>query len=392
MRVLLFTGKGGVGKTTIAAATATRAASEGLRTVICSTDPAHSLADAFDIPLGDTPSVIPGFNGRLSGQQLDARMRMEESWGEVQDYLAQVLSWAGAEGIEAEELSVVPGLDEVFALAEIKRFASSGEWDLVVVDCAPTAETIRLLSLPDILGWYMQRVFPTQRKATRALRPMLSKVMSLPIASEQVFAAMRRFYDRLDGIREILGDPNITAARLVVNPERLVIAEARRTYTYLALFGYHVDAVIANRVLPDDVSDPWFDQWRATQADRMAEIARDFADVRVLSVPLRSQEPVGTEELTSIGEHLYPEAGSASTVLTKSNPMKIRKHRGGATVEISVPHVERSELDIGRSETELFITIGPYRRSIALPDSVARRTISQAELKHGKLRIHFEGD
>ena len=311
MRVLLFTGKGGVGKTTVAAATAVRAANEGHRTIICSTDPAHSLADAFDVPLGDEPVEIPHSSGKLFGQQLDARARMEQSWGEVQDYLTQVLSWAGADAIEAEELSVIPGLDEVFALAEIKSFASSGEWDVVVVDCAPTAETIRLLSLPDILSWYMQRIFPTQRKATRAVRPLLSRVMNLPIASEAVFGAMRRFYDRLDGIREILGDPTVTSARLVVNPERLVIAEARRTYSYLALFGYHVDAVIANRVLPEEVTDPWFDDLRLNQAARMVEIERDFAEVEVIRVPLRSHEPIGTERLEAIAEILYGDRESA---------------------------------------------------------------------------------
>ncbi len=392
MRVLLFTGKGGVGKTTVAAATATKAAAEGFRTIICSTDPAHSLADAFDIQLGDEPVQIPVEHGVLFGQQLDARVRMEQSWGEVQDYLAQVLSWAGAEGIEAEELSVVPGLDEVFALAEIKQFASSGEWDVVVVDCAPTAETIRLLSLPDILSWYMQRVFPTQRRATKALRPMLSKVMSLPIASEQVFAAMRRFYDRLDGIREILSDPNITSARLVVNPERLVIAEARRTYSYLALFGYHVDAVIVNRVLPDEVSDPWFDQWRSNQQERMREIENDFGEVTIRTVPLRSEEPIGTTHLAAVAADLYGPEDSSVSVASKSPTISIRKQGNHAIVEIPMPFAERDDLDIGRSETELFVALGPYRRSVALPDSVARRTISQAELKNGKLRIRFEGE
>ncbi|MGB2756473.1 MAG: ArsA family ATPase, partial [Acidimicrobiia bacterium] len=315
-----------------------------------------------------------------------------QSWGEVQDYLTQVLSWAGADAIEAEELSVIPGLDEVFALAEIKSFASSGEWDVVVVDCAPTAETIRLLSLPDILSWYMQRIFPTQRKATRAVRPLLSRVMNLPIASEAVFGAMRRFYDRLDGIREILGDPTVTSARLVVNPERLVIAEARRTYSYLALFGYHVDAVIANRVLPEEVTDPWFDDLRLNQAARMVEIERDFAEVEVIRVPLRSHEPIGTERLEAIAEILYGDRESAVSVLSPAQSMKIRKSGQAVIVEIPVPLAEREDLDIGRSEAELFVTLGQYRRSIALPDSVARRTISHAELRNGKLRIRFEGE
>src|SRR6478672_6923480 len=263
MRILLFTGKGGVGKTTVAAATAVRAARAGLRTVVVSTDPAHSLADAFDVELGDRPSPV---TTRLWGQQLNARVRFEETWDDIRRYMVDVLDWVGADTLEAEELAVVPGLDEVFSLADIKQFATSGDYDLVVVDCAPTAETIRLLSLPDVLGWYMERMFETQRRLTRLTKPILQRVSGIPIAGDAVFGAVRRFYDRLDGVRELLTDGDLTSARLVVNAERLVVAEARRTFTYLSLFGYHVDAVVANRLLPAELDDPWFTQWRATQS------------------------------------------------------------------------------------------------------------------------------
>ena len=266
MRILLFTGKGGVGKTTTAAATAVRCADAGLRTVVLSTDPAHSLADAFDIDLASTPTpVVEG----LWGQQLDAQERMEEAWADIQNYLLEVFEWAGVEGIEAEELSVFPGLDEVFSLSDIKTYADSGEWDVIVVDCAPTAETIRFLSLPDILSWYMTRVFPASRRLNRVVQPLLSRVTSLPVAGDEVFGSARRFYDRLDGVRELLTDTERTSVRLVVNPERMVIAEARRTATYLALFGYGVDAVIANRLLPDSITDPWFAQWKELQAQHL---------------------------------------------------------------------------------------------------------------------------
>jgi arsenite/tail-anchored protein-transporting ATPase len=255
MRVLLFTGKGGVGKTTTAAATALAAANDGLRTAIMSTDPAHSLADSFGVELGDElVEVAP----KCFAQQLDAQARMESSWGEIRDYLRGVFDWAGLDDVEAEELSVVPGLDEVFALGDIKTHAESGEWDVLVVDCAPTAETIRLLSLPDILAWYMERVFPMGRRMNRMIGPVLSRVTNLPVAGDEVFGASRRFYDRLDGVKELLADASVTSVRLVVNPERMVIAEARRTYTYLSLFGYRVDAVVANRLLPDEITDPWF--------------------------------------------------------------------------------------------------------------------------------------
>src|SRR5690606_27929506 len=263
-RILLFTGKGGVGKTTASAATALRCADAGLRTLALSTDPAHSLADAFDRPLG--PLVAPVADG-LWGQQLDAHDRMEEAWGEIRRYLVEVFRWAGVEGLEAEELSVVPGLDEVFALSDIKHHATSGEWDVLVVDCAPTAETIRLLSLPDVLGRYMERVFPMGRRVNRVVSPLVARVTTLPVAGDEVFGATERFYQRLAGVRDLLTDGRRTSVRLVVNPERVVVAEARRTHTYLSLFGYHVDAVVANRMLPDDVADPWFARWKAAQAE-----------------------------------------------------------------------------------------------------------------------------
>src|SRR6478672_13660541 len=294
MRILLFTGKGGVGKTTVAAATAVRAARAGLRTVVVSTDPAHSLADAFDVALGDQPTEVAP---RLWGQQLNARVRFEETWDDVRRYMVDVLDWVGADTLEAEELAVVPGLDEVFSLADIKQFATSGDFDLVVVDCAPTAETIRLLSLPDVLGWYMDRVFDAQRRLTRLARPVLTRFSGLPVAGDQVFGGIRRFYERLDGVRELLTDGDITSARLVVNPERLVVAEARRTYTYLSLFGYHVDAVIANRILPAGLSDPWFDGWKGIQAAHLETIEEAFAPVPILTAELAAEELVGAERL-----------------------------------------------------------------------------------------------
>ncbi|MEN3271700.1 MAG: arsenite/tail-anchored protein-transporting ATPase, partial [Actinomycetota bacterium] len=222
-RVLLFTGKGGVGKTTTAAATALRCADDGLRTIVLSTDPAHSLADAFDVPLGPLPVEIAP---NLHGQQLDAQDRLEDTWADIQSYLLKVFAWAGLDGVEAEELAVLPGLDEVFALADIREHAWSGQWDVVVVDCAPTAETLRLLSLPEVLSWYMERVFPTARNVNKVLSPVLGRATKLPIADDDVFGALARFYERLAGVRELLTDAQRTSVRLVVNPERMVIAEA----------------------------------------------------------------------------------------------------------------------------------------------------------------------
>ncbi|MCC5953008.1 MAG: ArsA family ATPase [Acidimicrobiia bacterium] len=385
-RILLLTGKGGVGKTTTAAATAAVCAARGARTLVLSTDPAHSLADAFDLPLADQPAPL---HGSLWGQQLDAQARMEESWGEIADYLAEVFRWAGLDDVAAEELAVLPGLDEVFALSDIRTHARSGEWDVVVVDCAPTAETIRLLSLPEILAWYMERVFPVSRRVNRLVSPVLGRVTSLPVAGDEVFGAGRRFYERLEGVKELLGDAERASVRLVVNPERMVIAEARRTHTYLSLFGYHVDAVVANRLLPAEIDDPWFDRWKELQALHMSSIEEGFAPVPVLRATLADTEIIGLEALEAFGSALYGEADPTS-VLHRGTPLRVRRVGDDHILEMDLPFAERDVLELARHADELLVKVGPYRRAVVLPDTLRRRDVAGASLRDGVLRITFD--
>ena len=384
-RILLFTGKGGVGKTTASAATALRCADAGLRTLALSTDPAHSLGDAFDVPLG--PLVAPVADG-LWAQQLDAQDRMEDAWVEIQRYLLEVFRWAGVEGLEAEELAVVPGLDEIFALSDIKQHATTGDWDVVVVDCAPTAETIRLLSLPDVLGRYMERLFPMGRTVNKVVSPLLSRVTNLPVAGDDVFAATERFYDRLAGVRELLTDGRRTSVRLVVNPERMVIAEARRTHTYLSLFGYHVDAVIANRLLPDDVTDPWFARWKAAHAEHLAAIDSGFAPLPVLRVPLQPTEQVGPGALRHFANALYGDEDPTARYGARE-PMRVRRDGDAMALEIDLPFTDRDDLELGRTGDELLVRVGPYRRAVVLPDALRRRTVGAAALVDGRLTVTF---
>jgi arsenite/tail-anchored protein-transporting ATPase len=386
-RVLLFTGKGGVGKTTAAAATAVRCAEAGLRTLALSTDPAHSLGDAFDVLLGPLVAPVAGAEG-LYGQQLDAQDRMEDAWVEIQHYLLEVFRWAGVDGLEAEELSVLPGLDEIFALSDIKLHATTGEWDVVVVDCAPTAETIRLLSLPDVLSRYMERIFPVGRRVTRAVSPLVARVSSVPVAGDEVFAATQRFYDRLDGVRAILTDGRRTSVRLVVNPERMVIAEARRTHTYLSLFGYHVDAVVANKLLPDGIEDPWFARWKAAHAEHLAAIERGFAPVPVLRVPLQPTEQVGMAALRRFADALYDDEDPTARFGTRE-PLGVRRQGDRLLLELELPFTDRDDLEVGRTGEELLVRVGPYRRSLVLPDALRRRVIDGAELREGTLTVTF---
>jgi arsenite-transporting ATPase len=385
MRILLFTGKGGVGKTTVAAATAVSTAAAGLRTLILSTDPAHSLGDAFDVALGDQPTLVAD---RLWGGELDTRARFEEAWTDVRDYVVDVLDWAGAGALEAEELSVVPGLDEVFALAELRERAKSGDYDVIVVDCAPTAETLRLLSLPDVLAWYMDRVFDSQRRITKLARPVMTRMSKMPVARDSVFAAVRRFYDRLDGVRELLTDGSITTARLVVNPERLVVAEARRTYTYLSLFGYHVDAVIANRMLPSALADPWFDGWKGIQAAHLETIEAAFAPVPILTAELAAEELVGAERLGPLAERLYGALDPAA-VLSDVEPLRVVEVDGALVLSLHLPFTAKSDIELGRHRDELFLAVGPHRRAVVLPDALARREVVGARLDGDRLEVEF---
>jgi arsenite-transporting ATPase len=385
MRILLFTGKGGVGKTTVAAATAARIAATGRRTIVLSTDPAHSLADAYQIALGDEPIAI---TDRLWGQQLNARVRFEDAWEDVREYMVGVLDWAGADAVEAEELAIVPGLDEVFALADIKAFATSGAYDVVVVDCAPTAETIRLLSLPDVLGWYMERVFDTQRRVTKLARPVLDRLTSLPIAGDRVFAAIRRFYDRLDGVRDLLVDGDVTSARFVVNPERMVVAEARRTFTYLSLFGYHVDAVVANRMLPAAIDDPWFAQWKATQSAHLQSIEEAFRPLPVFAAELAGDEIAGLDALSAFGARLYAARDPAGR-LAVIEPLRVDAIGSTLVLSVHLPFTDREDVRLGRTDEELFLTVGPHRRALVLPDSLLRREVTGARLTGDRLEVEF---
>ena len=387
MRILLFTGKGGVGKTTVAAATALRCADSGRRTLVLSTDPAHSLADAFDLPLDSRPMAVAE---NLWGQQLDATERLEDVWGEVQSYLMELLGWAGVDGVEAEELAVIPGLDEIFALSDIKTHAESGQWDTVVVDCAPTAETIRLLSLPDVLSWYMQRLFPINRSVTKIVRPLLTRVSSMPVAGDDVFAAIGRLYDRLDDVRELLTDPARTSVRLVVNPERMVIAEARRTATYLSLFGYRVDAVIANRLLPDAVTDPWFKAWKEAHAEHLATIEDGFAPLPVLRAELAAEELVGGDRLRAFADALYGQR-AADDLLFDDEPMRLERVGEKHLLKLHLPFADRDDLELGRREDELLVRVGPYRRAIVLPDSLRRHAVVGATMVGEWLEVTFDG-
>ena len=384
--MLLITGKGGVGKTTTAAATAVRCAALGQRTLVLSTDPAHSLADALGVQLTDSPTTVAP---NLAGQQLDARARLEASWGDLRRFLSGLVAWAGVVGIEAEELTVLPGLDDVLALADLVEHVSSGSWDTVVIDSAPTAETLRLLSLPDVLAWWMDRLFPIGRRVTGAIGPVLRQLTGLPMPGEEVFAALERLHVRLGAARTMLTDRSVTAVRLVVNPEQVVVAEARRTATYLALFGYPLDAVIVNRVLPDEIVDPFFDRTREAQRKQLKIIEEGFAPVPVLRVPLEALEPVGRRALGTFAKAVYGRSDPRAA-MHDGDLLRVTRDPNGWRLELDLAFGQRGEVDLVRREGELLLAIGPYRRSLLLPDSLRDRAVRDASLRDGTLTVLFD--
>ncbi|MEP9365607.1 ArsA family ATPase [Nocardioides sp. CN2-186] len=390
MRILLFTGKGGVGKSTVAAGTAALAAAEGRRTLVLSTDAAHSLADAFGCAPGAIGSEPTEVAPALFVQQVDAQLRFEQSWADIQRYLLSVLDVAGVDPVAAEELTVIPGAEEVLALLELRLHALSGTWDVIVVDCAPTAETLRLLALPEALGWYMQRVLPMERRVIKALRPVLNRAAGVPMPGDSVFDAIERLHAELDEVRSLLSGPE-ASIRLVLTPENVVLAEARRSYTSLSLFGYRVDGVVANRVFPAEGADDWRAGWVVAQDEVLERVEESFAGLPIWRSAYRPREPVGVEALTDLAREVYADSDPLATTKGKG-PFRISRSEAGAVLRLSLPLVSRAEVDLARNGDDLVVTVGSYRRLLTLPSGLARFRIAGARVEQGELQVRFVED
>jgi arsenite-transporting ATPase len=325
---------------------------------------------------------------RLWAQQIDAQERLEDNWREIQDYMIQLMNWAGTETIQAEELTVLPGLDEIFALIDVKTHVESGRYDVLVVDCAPTAETLRLLSLPEIMNWYIERIFPVQRRVVKGVRPLVTKMTSLPIAGDRFFESVERLHRNLDAVHRILTDERTSSVRLVVNPEKMVISEARRTYTYLGLFGYRVDAVVVNRIIPDDVTDPYFGKWKDIQAEHLDTVRQSFEPVPILTSRLFDREIVGTDLLEDLATEVYGRRDVVD-VLYRDDPIRVRKRDRGYVLSMRLPFVSRDDMDIHRRGEELLVRVGSYKRNLLLPQTLKRMVVREANFAGDHLEILF---
>lgn len=386
MRILLFTGKGGVGKSTLAAGTAALAAAAGHRTLVLSTDAAHSLGDAFGAEVGAEPTRV---GERLHVQQVDAQLRFEQSWADIQRYVLSVLDVAGVDPVAAEELSVLPGAEEVFALLELRLHVLSGEWDVIVVDCAPTAETLRLLALPEALGWYMQRVFPIERRVVKALRPVLTRTAGVPMPEDDVFDAVERLHGELEEVHQILAGPG-TSVRIVLTPEAVVLAEARRSYTTLSLFGYRVDGVVANRIFPEAGADEWRSGWVAAQSRVLAEVEESFSGLPIWRSSYRAGEPVGASALAELASEVYADSDPLAEP-TGDGPFGVTRTDEGAELRLALPGATREAVDLARTGNELVVTVGSYRRLLTLPAGLSRMRVAGARVHDGELRVRFDG-
>src|SRR5919197_832637 len=350
VRILFYTGKGGVGKTSIAAATAARCADLGYRTVVLSTDLAHSLADSLDVPLGPEPSEVAP---NLWAQETDIYNNLQTHWGTVQEWLNAILRWGGGvDTLVADELTVLPGMDELANLLWINRHRESGNYDVIVVDAAPTGETLRLLSFPDVMRWWMQRIFPVQRRAMGVARPFLSAIVDMPLPTEKVYDSIERLFAQLDRLHQMLVDPNLTSVRLVLNPEKMVVAEAQRTHTYFQLFGYPTDLVVANRLLPAEVTDPYFTAWKDTQAHYMQRIEEGFRPLPIRSVPLFDNEVVGLEALQRMARALFADE-DPTRIYFKGRTHSIQSLPGGGyELSLPLPFATRGDVQLRQTGDE----------------------------------------
>jgi len=384
-RILLYTGKGGVGKTSIAAATAVLCAERGLRTIVLSTDIAHSLADAFDVPLGPEPTRIAK---NLDGQEPDVYYNIARYWRTIQDYVSELFAWRGLDEVMAEEMTVLPGMDELGNLLWITDHVDSGKYDVIVVDAAPTGETLRLLSLPDASRWWIERIAPIGRRVSRLGRPMLERVLGIPIPRDEVFAAADRLLDRLAEVHRLLSDPDRTSVRITLALDKLSVAEARRSFTYFHLFGYPSDLVIANRVLPEN-SGPFFEKLRKAQQGYLPLVAQEFGPVPVRTVPQFDHEMVGVDRLREIGVALFGD-GDPTAVHYRGEPYRVSREDGTYVLQVELPFTHKGELQLTRRSDELVLSVGGWRRTLLLPRALLNTPTKGAKMDGSTLRIQFE--
>ncbi len=390
MRVILMTGKGGVGKTSVAAATGLRCAELGYSTLVLSTDPAHSLADSFDLELGHEPKKI---RPNLWGAELDALMELEGNWGSVKRYISEVLQARGLDGVQAEELAILPGMDEIFGLVRMKRHYDDGDFDVLIIDSAPTGTALRLLSIPEVGGWYMRRFYKPLQGMSAALRPLVEPLFK-PIAgfslpNQEVMNAPYEFYQQIEELEKVLTDNTLTSVRLVTNPEKMVIKESLRAHAYLSLYNVSTDLVVANRIIPEEVNDPFFQYWKKNQQIYKQEIYDNFHPLPVKEVPLFSEEMCGMAALERLKETLYQDEDPAQVYYQENTIKVVQESANNYSLELYLPGIPKENIQLNKTGDELNIRIGNHRRNLVLPQALASLNPQGAKMEDDYLKIRF---
>jgi arsenite-transporting ATPase len=385
MRIIVYTGKGGVGKTSVAAATALRCADLGHRTLVISTDTAHSLGDSLQAELGPEPINV---TANLDAQEIDVHYSIDKYWGAFQKFMISLFTQRGAADVVAEEVTVLPGLEEGASLLWLAEYAAGGQYDVIVIDAAPTAETLRLLSLPDVARWWVERFIPLGRTAARVLTP-LARPFGVSAPDVEAINTVERLFDTLDEVRAMLADSSRSSMRMVINAERMVIKETQRTYTYLNLYGYPVDAVICNRLIPDSVSDPYFRAWKEAQAEHLDLIHECFDPLPLLTSPLFEREMGGLDLLRDMGRALFGDRDPADQLYAGGLQTLQPQDDGSYLLRIPLPLADKAKIDLYRATDELTLGVGSYRRNIVLPRVLWPLEVESARLHGGVLTLHF---
>ncbi len=388
-RIILISGKGGVGKTTVAAATALAAAQHGYRTLVISFDLAHSLSDVFDLPrsLFDHSKGMPHqVAEHLDMQEVDVQEEVERHWGNVHKYLVSVFASTGLSHIVAEELAIVPGIEDIVTLLYLNKYLQEKTYDVLIVDCPPTGESLRFVSMPTTIEWYMHKLFGIERNVMRVARPVIKRLTAIPLPDDSYFAAIERLFGRLEGIEKVLVDPTMTSVRLVTNAEKMVVRETQRAYMYFSLYGVITDQVIINRLFPEDAG--YFARWSHTQAGHVAAIRDYFQPVPVATLPWFDDEMVGVPRLQEITKALYGE-GDPTQFYLQEPPFAFTKAEEVYTLHLDLPFVHKEEIAISRQDDEVVIRVGTFKRHVPLPRVLTRLNTTSAKMEGKRLTIQF---
>jgi arsenite-transporting ATPase len=393
MRIIMFAGKGGVGKTSIASATGIKAAEAGHKTLIMSLDIAHNLSDIFELNEGliDKNKGMPvKIEDRLWIQELDINEEIQSNWGDVHRYIASLFSTSGLDEILAEELAILPGMEEVSFLLYINRYAQEGDFDVIILDCAPTGESLRFISIPTTLEWYIRKIFKIERRVVSYIRPVARRLYDVPLPEDDYFKALEDLFVRLEGIDKILTDPTITTVRLVTNPEKMVLKETQRIFLYFSLYKMCIDAVVMNRILPGNLEEKYFDDWKECQKRYMKLAEEYFNPVPIFPVNLFKNEPLGKENLKKLGTDIYGEHDPTKHFYTE-RPYEFHHKDGQFFIRIKLPFLTKEEVELNRLPEEMVIEIGGFRRHILLPRYVVNYKDVKAKMDGNYLNIIFGG-